>query len=173
MVLKKQTVFLLTLLTLMVVLFAYQLTTEPTQQATTDTKQGDSSIDANGETDVTLNSTVYDFFTTTKLERDNKRQLLFEQLNSVVGDTTKPSEEIVRANDEMLAIQTMVTSESEIEDVLAASYEDAVVLTNNGSVEVIVKTSALTASQADEIIQLVRNEMNVDSASITVSAKAE
>ncbi|MEX2105009.1 MAG: SpoIIIAH-like family protein, partial [Bacilli bacterium] len=62
---------------------------------------------------------------------------------------------------------------SEIEDVLAASYEDAVVFTNKGSVEVIVKTSDLTAAQADEIIQLVRNEMDVASASITVSAKAE
>lgn len=168
MLLKKQTVWLLTMLSLVVVLSVYYITS-PEQQmnnmATVDEKSKEDST-VNGESkagseDTVISSTASDeMFEALRLELDEERSRLKEELETTVASTDLPTEDINAALDKIKELDDITKSEAYLETMIVAmDYEDALVRVSGDEVRVTVKASSHSPAAANEILKLVRSEL--------------
>lgn len=177
MVLKKQTVWLLTMLSLVIVLSVYYITSpgQSSEYAVVEeeSKQGEENAvttEQNGVevkveemSDGTATSSVSSdqMFTALRMEIEDHRNALREQLQAVVASTNVTAEKRSEALDKMEELQTVSTKESILETMIKAKeiYKDALVRTDGNEVRVIVKATEHSPKAANELIQMVRNEM--------------
>lgn len=173
MVLKKQTVWLLTMLSLIVVLSVYYVTTPsttPTQQA--DVSQKDAANKANG---LTANTVSTDQFAEYRLQHENALHDQTKQLEETMTAKDATAAEVSKAQDQIDAINTLATKESMLEDmIMSKGYDDAVVAETNGQVNVYVKADSLSNKQVVEIIDMVYKQLGTDNVRVTyASTKAK
>lgn len=162
MVLKKQTVWLLTMLSLIVVLSVYYITspggannqmaagTKAKQQQsasqTTKSKKGDT---------VTSSISSDNAFTAYKLQRDTARSKEIAQYQSVAASSKSTAVEASQALDQIKAIQTLASNESLLEDMIKSKgFKDALVKVSGNDVQIVVQTSSLSNKQANTIMTL-------------------
>lgn len=182
--LKKQTVWLLTMLSLMIVLSVYYMTspgnngdlayfdqgeTTSEEAASSDTSDDEA---AEGDTDADVgdisNLGEDQLFATIRMEIQNERSEDKERLNDVVASSTASVEEKNEARDKMNQLDEISRKESILEDSImaAADYSDVLVRHEDDKVLVHVKeTEQLSNSEVVNIMQMVRDEfgeMTVD-----------
>lgn len=203
--LKKQTVWLLTMLSLVVVLSVYYVTspeggagnmamtgeeqandataTEETTEGATEeqpakdgaeegTEEGtEKGEEAEGEVqteefeDGTVISSVTnasdELFTELRLQLDDQRNELKEQLQAIVASNDASPNEKNDAYDEMEALTDAAKKESIIETLIKSKgYEDALVRADGNNVKITVKAKEHDKSSANKIMALVSEEMD-------------
>ena len=185
MVLKKQTVWLLSMLTIMVVLSAYYLVQGPVEQVplatevnqeqeqeqeqdiTVDTKQL-SGID--GQPSVSLQSS--DYFIGYKMERDAWNHQKLDEYMSVMSNSDASSEAITQAKESYESLLAQQDAEMNLENLIKAlGYEEAVIVNKDNRINVMVQAEKLEPNNAIEIITLVTEHMAVPGKNVVVSYK--
>ncbi|WP_031535256.1 MULTISPECIES: SpoIIIAH-like family protein [unclassified Bacillus (in: firmicutes)] len=181
MLLKKQTVWLLTMLSLVVVLSVYYITSpesrlnelatsedENTENATTNDAE-EAATDSNGESTVTTTDSEA-VFEQMRLDLMEQRDKMKEELVTIQGSKDKTAEEKNEATEKIKELQEITDNEKIMESLIKAeNYEDVLVQTSDdGTVKVTVKAEELSAEAANEIVQLVRKNMDAPNANVAV-----
>ena len=175
MMLKKQTVWLLTMLSLVVVLSVYYITAEPTNNnnlanvdVSKEEKADSKKVTEKEKSSDTKNTTITDAKNEV-FERSKK----LEQLEEVAGSTDLSAEERSEAKDEMNRLQKIAEKEAFIENLIIQTlgYEDALVQADESEVLVTVKGEEPSKAKANEIIKIVKKEMG--NSSVTVAFQSE
>lgn len=173
MVLKKQTVWLLTMLTLMVVLSAYYLINHEGENYQLTTTEEDWEPDLGMEEsdfDFTMEHDPLDFFINYRLERDALRAEMLDQVERMIANGSS-AEVIAEASAQRDKIFELADKELTIESLLKTEgYEEAVVIADTDKVSVIVKAEdSLDKEKVLSIIHLVRDQLNIPGNQIFVS----
>ncbi|RYL87844.1 SpoIIIAH-like family protein [Sporolactobacillus sp. Y61] len=155
--LKKQTVWLLTMLSLIVVLSVYALTA-PGQS---DDKMADSDpasteqASTNQDKGASAARVTEDKLGQLQLDKADERSRAQEKYESVIASEKSSAEEVSAAYDDMQALNTLANNERVLEDVIQSKgFEDAVVTTKGSQVQIFVMADKLTGKQANEVIRL-------------------
>lgn len=179
MLLKKQTVWLLTMLSLVVVLSVYYLTapeenaadltsTEEQKESKTESeieskdekekdKEKETSTDESGSS-VTIASG--DEFEALRMQIEDERAKLNEELTVKMGDTDLSAEERDEAYAKIEQLSETKVKENIIENLIVAmDYNAALVRVDGTDVKVSVKADKQTKTEANNIIRLVRKEV--------------
>jgi stage III sporulation protein AH len=184
MVLKKQTVWLLTMLTLMVVLSAYYLFNhQPTDM--NDFADGNELADmeqdnflntlgdVNSDMDMSVESmTDDDYFLSYRMEREATRAEMIEHYSEIISSDAT-AQAIAEAVGKQNEIWERAEAEMTLEELLKTEgYEEAVVVADADRVNVVVKSDTLDRRQVLNIIHLVRNHLpHVNGNQVIVSAQ--
>lgn len=184
MMLKKQTVWLLTMLSLVVVLSVYYITAEPTNNnnlanvdVSKEEKADSKKVTEKEKSSDTKNTTITDakneVFEEVRLQMQDERSKKLEQLEEVAGSTDLSVEERSEAKDEMNRLQKIAEKEAFIENLIIQTlgYEDALVQADESEVLVTVKGEEPSKAKANEIIKIVKKEMG--NSSVTVAFQSE
>lgn len=166
--LKKQTVWLLTMIGLVVVLSVYYVMSPTSQTAVTyDDAEVVSSEDGEewvfeDEVEVSTESSPEDLFNVLRMEVQDERSALKEQLTSKVASADFSAAEKDEAYEAMEELNRLESKEKLIETMIRAmGYEDALVRTDEERVLITVKSIDHEHSKeaANELVQLGRREM--------------
>ncbi|WLV23531.1 SpoIIIAH-like family protein [Aciduricibacillus chroicocephali] len=178
--LKKQTIWLLTMLSLMVVLSAYYMMspnsedlayidngakkTEGTKTANGPAK-GNADLSAkagkDAEMDEIRNVGKNEFFTTIRMEVQDERSKKKDRLNEVVASGSATAEEKNRALQDIDEIDKAASKESILQETILNAdkkYEDVLVRAKEDKVQVHVKVKEMSREEAVNIMQLVKDE---------------
>ncbi|KAB2338472.1 SpoIIIAH-like family protein [Cytobacillus depressus] len=166
MLLKKQTVWLLTMLSLVVVLTVYYITS-PEQKGQNLADVSDKSEQPKGsatensdDSAVITNASGDEMFEALRIQLKDERSKKIEELDTKIGSTDLPAEEISAAMDELDEINAIEQKEYMLETLIRAmNYEDVLVRANGKNVLVTVKADELSRSAANDIIREVNNEI--------------
>lgn len=181
MVLKKQTVWLLSMLTIMVVLSAYYLIQGPVEQVpvATDAKgqkanpevQVDSKQVVDGKkVDVNVVPGSSDYFTEAKLERDEINYKRLEDYMAVISNSDATAEAIAQAKESYEKLAEKQEVETNVESLIKAlGYNEAVIITQDDRVNVIVQAEKMEPKQVVEIMNVVKQ--NLETKNVVVSYK--
>ncbi|SFA71780.1 stage III sporulation protein AH [Lentibacillus halodurans] len=175
--LKKQTVWLLTMLSLMIVLSVYYMTSpgnsgdlayfDQGENASEETTSSDASDEEGTEEDTDAdvgdisNLGEDELFTNIRMEIQDERSETKDRLDDVVASSTASVEEKNEAREEMNQLDEVSRKESLLEDSIlsAADYSDVLVRHEDGKVHVHVKeTEQLSDSEVVNIMQMVQDE---------------
>ncbi|MBT2645897.1 SpoIIIAH-like family protein [Bacillus sp. ISL-34] len=196
MLLKKQTVWLLTMLSLVVVLSVYYLTapeenaadmtaTEQMEQEENKTEsKTENKADTKGETQSeketsknTEGSSVTiasgDEFESLRMQIEDERAKLNEELTAKMGNTELSAEERDEAYAKIEQLSETKVKENIIENLIVAmDYNAALVRVDGTDVKVSVKADKQTKTEANNIIRLVRKEVS-DAQNVVVDFQPE
>jgi stage III sporulation protein AH len=185
MAMNKQTVWLVTMLALMVVLSAYYLVTGPVQPA----DQATMSKDGKGDINVDIKTTGLpanskgkstlakgegdDYFIAYQLERSTLRQKLTEDYMKVLTNPDASKQELQEAQAKLDQLMKVDNAEGSLEELIRKEgFRDAVVITGDSHVDVIVQTDNLSRRQAVKLIDLAKRHLNVPSNQVSVSYRS-
>lgn len=185
MMLKKQTVWLLTMLSLVVVLSVYYITAEPTNNnlANVDVGQEEKAKGKDAKKEnagkKTENTTITDakdeVFEEIRLQMQDERSKKYEELQQVAGSTELPVEERSEAKDEMNRLQQIAEKEKFVENLIIQTlgYEDALVQADESEVLITVKGKEPSKANANEIIKIVKKEMGNSTPTVAFQGENE
>ncbi len=160
---KKRTVWFLTLVCLTAVISVYYLFEKPGEFSFT-TLFTDDSLDGailTGVDETETTQTDSYAFEEFRLEMSNERSQLREQLNVKMASDEATAEEKSAAFDEMNALIEQESNEAMLEMLIKSlGYPDALVRIDEGKVNVTVLSEEWSAQQANEIVYLVRTELD-------------
>ncbi|WP_235420957.1 SpoIIIAH-like family protein [Jeotgalibacillus soli] len=165
--LKKQTVWLLTMLSLVVVLSVYYVTS-PGDQASPFVPDGDADmvLGEDGEqwvleedVDVNAEAVEGELFEVLRMQLQDERNALKEQLTAKVASNEFTSSEKNEAFNEMDELVKMASKEAMMETMIKAlDYQDALVRTDENQVLITVIAEEHSKADANALIQLARQE---------------
>src|SRR5690625_3878454 len=176
---KRQTVWLLTMLSLMIVLSAYYMLSDKEDLAYID--QGESDLDdqiineeqseatSDVEIDDVQNVGGSDFFTTIRMELQDKRNLQKDRLLEVVGANNSSANEINEALNEIDYLEKIESKEAILQETILSTdenYEDVLVRADESKVHVHVITDSLSKEAAVHIMQMVRDETGIENVDV-------
>jgi len=193
---KRQTIWLITMLSLMVVLSAYYLFTNDiddtadmaadagwTEQDGTEseaggvivndtTQQGDFTLSA-ADQDILKKLEAEDFangglFTDILKERDESTRELNDRAMAAIAQTQSNPEEAAAASAELEALETRYEKIRELEEEFKESYDMALIEDKNDRLKVVVTSDKLEKKQAAAIIDRVMNVLEVEASQVSV-----
>lgn len=166
--LKKQTIWLLTMLSLMVVLSVFYMTSDTDdlayidegKDATEETAQTDAQDESDVEVNDVTNLGEDELFTTIRMSLQDERSMKKDRLNEVVASSSASSEEKNNALDDINMLDEMATKESILEESILAEdqYQDVLVRSDEEVIHVYVKVDELSNKEANNIMQMVKDE---------------
>ncbi|MEW9677499.1 SpoIIIAH-like family protein [Lentibacillus sp. L22] len=171
--LKKQTVWLLTMLSLMIVLSFYYMTSNKTNEVAflendkdeqqTNKEVSEEANSGDAKVDDVANVGQDQLFETMRLEVQDQRSKEVTRLEDVVASNAASTEEKNKAYDDIEALEQRSSKESILEESILASadYQDVLVRFDDkdaGKVHVNVITDEMPKDQALNIMQMVRDE---------------
>ena len=122
--------------------------------------------------DVQENTTNSNYFTQSKIDRDNMYSQMLENYQKILetgnleaDEKTIAQEEIKKINDEKNAI---MIAENLIK---TKGFEDVILFVNNGNVSAIIKTDKLDENEVAQIQNIITRELQVEVTKINVSSK--
>ncbi|MFE4073026.1 SpoIIIAH-like family protein [Peribacillus sp. YIM B13477] len=196
MLLKKQTVWLLTMLSLVVVLSVYYLTAPEenaadmtaTEQMEQEENKTESKTENKAETKGEIKSeketskntegssvTIAsgDEFESLRMQIEDERAKLNEELTAKMGNTELSAEERDEAYAKIEQLSETKVKENIIENLIVAmDYNAALVRVDGTDVKVSVKADKQTKTEANNIIRLVRKEVS-DAQNVVVDFQPE
>lgn len=179
MLLKKQTVWLLTMLSLVVVLSVYYITS-PEQSGqnlantTEETEKSNETAASESADDsaVITNASGDEMFEALRLKLNDERSKMIEELTAKMANTELPAEEISAAKDQIDQLDALAKKEEMLETLIRAmNYEDVLVRADGKNVVVTIKAKELSRTAANDIIREVNNEIG-NLQAVTVEFKA-
>ncbi|HEX6594413.1 MAG TPA: SpoIIIAH-like family protein [Bacillota bacterium] len=169
--LKKQTIWLLTMLSLMIVLSVYYMLSDPDELAyiddgkdtdsTQETATQDSTEDGeDAQIDEITNIGKDELFTTLRMSLQDERSMKKDRLKEIVASGNATIEEKNEAKNDLDNLDELSTKEAVLEESIlaAAQYEDVLVRSDEDKVHVHVKVDELSKEEAVHIMQMVRDE---------------
>ncbi|HJV44446.1 MAG TPA: SpoIIIAH-like family protein [Bacillota bacterium] len=184
MVLKKQTVWLLSMLTIMVVLSAYYLVQGPIKQVPV-ALDGKQKVEKQKVTDVQVDSKqvttgnkvttaidASDYFVGVKMDRDAWNSKQMEEYMTVMTSNEAKADSIGKAKQSYDKLVSLQETEMNVENLIKAlGYKEAVVVSKDDRVNVIVQADKVEKNKVVEIMSLVKKHMDVPGQNIVVSYK--
>ena len=167
---KKQTVWLLTMLSLLIVLSVYYMTSpdngemafiqEDEWAEITDDATGEEGVETTGDGTVISQISTDELFSAIRLDIKNQRDQMQEQLSEIVASSDFTTEEKNEALEKMETIKSNQSKESIIQNTILASaaYDDVLVRAEDDVVHVTVKAAELSKEETNQIIQMVSDE---------------
>ncbi|WP_071395716.1 SpoIIIAH-like family protein [Bacillus tuaregi] len=174
MLLKKQTVWLLTMLSLVVVLSVYYLTSPEQQQnelaaieekkdaEENPEKNADDAVSSGAQEDAEIitNAAGDEAFETLRMQLQDERSQMKEDLTKRIASTDLPVEDRSEAKEQMDELNEIAQKELLLETLIKSmNYEDVLVRADGDQVNITVKAEKQSASEANKIIQTVRSEL--------------
>ncbi len=171
---KRQTVWLLTMLSLMIVLSAYYILSDKDDYAyiVEDENEGEQSVSQDPTYDTSEieyeeveNLNGSEFFTTVRMELQDKRNLQKERLLEVIAANNVSANEINEALEEINVLENLESKESILRETILSTdeaYEDVLVRAEEDKVHVHIITDHLSKEAAVHIMQMVRDEIGID-----------
>jgi stage III sporulation protein AH len=181
MTMKKQTVWLVTMLTLMVVLSAYYIVTGPVKtadqvvtKAAEDAQEMDiniRSVEQPAELAKGEGSSASDYFMNYQLQRTTLRQRMTEEYMKVITDPEVSKEELAQANQKMEQLMKIDKAETVLEEMIRQEgFHDAVVITGDPHVDIIIQSEkGLTKTQVVKLISLAKQHLRVIPQQVSVA----
>lgn len=170
--LKKQTVWLLTMLSLMVVLSIYYIMSDRDDLAFIHNEDEMSQLNMEGVLDDLTDSDIEvenistlgmsELFATLRMEIEDERSLKKERLQEIIASTDASTVEINDAMNEINELETVSTKEKILQETILNAYEhyeDVLVRVEDEKVHVHVITEQLPRKEAVQIMQMVRDEV--------------
>lgn len=170
---RRRAVFFLTFVSLAAVISVYYVLERPTNFDVTTIFSGDSLDDTvlTSVSDEVVKTDNY-LFDEIRLEQTNERSQLKEQLTDKIASDSLTAEEKNQAFNEMNELIKLESNETTLEMLIKGlGYTDALVRIDQGKASITVMSEDLTREKANEIIYLVKSEMN-DLQNVTVSKQA-
>ncbi|MBM7646325.1 stage III sporulation protein AH [Scopulibacillus daqui] len=159
MLLKKQTVWLLTMLSLIIVLSVYYITSpgqSPSEKiVANDQKQAKEQTKNKGKESAAVTAPVSsDKLAEIRLKKADDRKKLAEQYQEAIS-SSKSTAKSSKAYDKLEALNTLSNSEKLLEDMIKSKgYSDAVVDTSGNDVNVYVASDNMSSKQAAQIVNM-------------------
>jgi stage III sporulation protein AH len=168
MLLKKQTVWLLTMLSLVVVLSVYYITSpeqKMTDMAAVEEQTGDKVTDVTSENQegAVISGVASDEeFEVLRMQLEDFRSERKEKLEAIMASTDLPSDQRNAAYDELNQLDETANNEAVLETMITAlGYEDALVRADGEKILITVKAQEKSAKAANDIIKLVKDEIGM------------
>ncbi|MBU8907728.1 SpoIIIAH-like family protein [Desertibacillus haloalkaliphilus] len=188
MVLKKQTVWLLTMLSLIIVLSVYYITapgqpndqfamlevdeeeemnvleegfdfTDEEMDAIVNIEEGPEGAES-ADDSVIQGIADDEVFTSIRLEREESRERLSEEYTNIVASDDVSAELKSEALDKIDSLQVLSQQESMLETLIRSKgYDDVLVITEDEQVKIIVKADELSSEQGNEIMMMAREQL--------------
>jgi stage III sporulation protein AH len=177
MMLRKQTVWLLTMLSLVVVLSVYYVTApkdmndniaftsheDATKQKESNKDQADVAVEEMETTDgkVTSSTSSDDMFTALRMQIEDERSRLRDQLNAIVASANATAQQKSEAMDKIEKLQALAEKEATLETLIKSKggYEDVLVRAEDDQVRVTIKAKEHSKKSANEVIHMVKSEI--------------
>lgn len=166
--LKKQTVWLLTMLSLMIVLSAYYLMSDKEDFAYVETEQEVSQEnkenEENSEVEIDEVTEVEndDILTMIRMEMDDERSMKKDRLKEIVASSNATTTEINEALDEIDTLDSLSSKERILQESLMANndtFEDVLVRADNDKVHVDIIADNIEKEEAAKIMREVQDEI--------------
>lgn len=165
---KKQTIWLITMLSLVVVLSVYYVTSEPVELTSSDvstTSDGDSA-------DVSASEESSQVFEELRIELEDKRSQMKDDLESIVAASDASAEDKSTARDRMISLEETSQKETMLESLIESiGYNDVFVQADGKSVQIRVQAEELTKEQANKIMQLTEQELGSTEVAVSNQVK--
>ncbi len=160
MLLKKQTIWLMTMLSLIAVLSVYYLTS-PNAKLTSILDQNlTENNDTNTEAVANTDEAADPVFAELRLQLNDNRSKMKEELQTVIATTNISEEERSKAYTKMQQLSSVSSQEDLLETLIKSKgYSDALVRIEDNNVRVTVKAKKGTPEAANGIIQMVTKEI--------------
>jgi stage III sporulation protein AH len=186
MTMNRQTMWLVSMLTLMVVLSAYYIVTGPDQPAGTAIQSIDEMGNVkNDQVQVDIKSLekpvavkketseASDYFVSYHMQRNATREKQLESYYQVLMNPTSTKQELETANAKIEEMNKLDKAETSLEEqIREAGFQDVVVMQENNHVNIIVQSKDLSRKKAVEIITMAQKQMQVAASQISVAYKA-
>ncbi|WP_077621611.1 SpoIIIAH-like family protein [Sediminibacillus massiliensis] len=172
--LKKQTVWLLTMLSLMIVLSVYYMSSPNNEelaiidtfnsgeedQATSGGADGENAEMLEEGESVISQTSSEELFASIRMDIEDERSVKKEQLEGIVASSTASTEEVNAAYEEMKKLEEVSTKELVLEESIVAEngYDDVLVRSEEDEVVVTVQAAELSKTEANNIIQMAKDE---------------
>lgn len=178
MMLKKQTVWLVTMLSLVVVLSIYYINGggKDTNLAGTGGEQQEKKQDEEEtNTNTSITSVTDEVFETIRLQMEESRSRTIEELEEILASEETTAQEKSAAKDEMDRIRTVADKERMLESLIVSTlgYEDALVRTEGEEVSITVKGKEPSKEKANEIIRMVKQELGTTLVTVSFQVNNE
>lgn len=112
------------------------------------------------------------YFEETRIQRDRMYSETLETYQKLIDSNQTPQEQKAIAAQEITNITNRKNSILIAENLIKnKGFENVVILENNGSISVIVKSVSLNKDQISKIQNIVERELNVDVSNINISNK--
>lgn len=112
------------------------------------------------------------YFEETRIQRDRMYSETLETYQKLIDSNQTPQDQKSIAAQEIANITSKKNSILITENLVKnKGFENVVILENNGSISVIVKSASLNKDQISKIQNIVERELNVDVANINISNK--
>lgn len=160
MLLKKQTVWLLTMLSLVVVLSVHYITSQPGEEDLAAIVNDDSQSEmSDADIKVLTEAAGDELFEQARMALKDLRSKQIDDLTVQVGSEELSADEKNALYDQMQEIGELELKEQTMESLIKQlGYEDALVKVENGQVNVLVKTADdHSRSEAVKILRIVRD----------------
>lgn len=178
--LKKQTIWLLTMLSLMVILSAYYMLDPEREKESQayiealkekgenieenvqpeEAKNKEEGVEENKQEEPTIEAQEEDMFQTLRLERDGHRSMMKEEYTQIIASNETPAEMKTDAYQKMEQLQEVTQKETMLESLIRSKgYEDALVRTEGEQVRIIVKSAQLTKKEANQLMMIAMDEL--------------
>ncbi|WBL13689.1 SpoIIIAH-like family protein [Sutcliffiella sp. NC1] len=194
MLLKKQTVWLLTMLSLVFVLSVYYFVGGPNDQLAFDenkqeqqdmdatsgdndaTKEDDTDVDADttGDNEVISHISSAEDLAGLRFKLNDIRSKQKDDLSAVTANTSLSIDEINKAKEELNALHDIESKELMLEQqIKSRGIDDALVRVINGEVTVMLKAEESSPKLANEIYHLIREQFpNVRNENVAIQFQA-
>ena len=168
MLLKKQTVWLLTMLSLVVVLSVYYVTSDPSstnqvaknEASKTKTESKEQASSSKNNVKITTKTASNEVFEELRLERQDEMSKQQEELTNKLASNDLTPDEKSKAYDEMQKLTERANKEQVLETLIKSKgYDDALVQADGNQVIVTVKSSKHDKAAANQILKLVNEEL--------------
>ncbi len=121
-----------------------------------------------GQEDVSSESTT-DFFAEHRLEREKQRSMQVELLREIINNNNTSAEVRAEAQQDWLSLTALMEQELTVEKlVMSKGFEDAILVFNQDTANLIIKSSGLTQSEALQVMELVSTSLGVDMGKVRV-----
>jgi len=177
---KKQTIWLLTMISLLVVLSVYYVMSDKENFAFTFVS--DQTVDNNLDDDISMQITDEDamhgseLFLTTRMEIEDKRSMKKERLQEVIKANNVSATEVNDALEEIDFLENISLKEKIAQESILSldnAYEDVLVRTETDKVQVHLITEELLPEAAGHIIQVVRDEIGINEVEVDYQSANE
>jgi stage III sporulation protein AH len=177
MTMNKQTVWLVTMLTLMVALSAYYIVTGPVEPVQKSTQKMDEmmskakmDVEIKDDQQVSKQLGKEDYFINYHLQRDTLRSKLSEEYMKTLSDPEASPAAVKKAEKQVNQLMKSDQQESSLEELIRKEgFHDAVVIHHQPKVDIIVQSEKLTREQVVRLITLAGQHFRVDPVQVSVA----
>ena len=115
---------------------------------------------ADADKKIITNAAGDEVFETLRMQLEEDRSKMKEELQSTIASTELPAEERSEAKEQMDELNAIAQKELLLETLIKAmNYKDVLVRADNEQVNITVKAEKQSKAEANKIIQTVRSEM--------------